>query len=241
MSAAAAPLIALSGASFGYAGRAVVSGVDLAVGAGAFLGIVGPNGAGKTTLFRGMLGLIPPLAGSVARTTDAIGYVPQRESLDPVFPLTVEEVVDMGAYGRLSGLRGLAREERELARRSLERVGLAERARALFSSLSGGQRQRVLIARALMARPRVLLLDEPTSGVDREAQARILALLSDLNAREDIAVLLVSHQIALVREAAPRVLWVADGRVVEGQAAELLAPANLDRLYAIPDAGADEG
>jgi len=226
-------LLRLTKASFGYDGKRVVSEVDLQVDSGLFLGLVGPNGAGKTTLFRGCLGLLAPLAGRVERLSDAIGYVPQREQLDPIYPLRVDEVVHMGAYGRLRGLRGLARAERELARQCLTRVGLADRAAQLFASLSGGQRQRALIARALMSRPRLLLLDEPTSGVDRGAQQQILELLADLNRREDIAVLLVSHQLQMVREAVDQVLWVGGGRVVRGDARELLAPENLDRLYAL--------
>src|SRR5687767_11083355 len=131
-------LLRLSKAAFGYAGKPVIGNVDLEVVSGAFLGIVGPNGAGKSTLFKGCLGLIPPLSGRVERFTDAIGYVPQREQLDSIYPLRVDEVVHMGAYGRLRGLRGLARAERELAERSLARVGLAELASSLFASLSGG-------------------------------------------------------------------------------------------------------
>lgn len=225
-------LLRLADASFGYADRIVVSGVDLTIGAGDFIGIVGPNGSGKTTLFRGMLGLIAPLSGAVERHTAAIGYVPQRESLDSIYPLRVDEVVHMGAYGRLAGLRTLGRGERELARACLARVGLEDRATGAFSSLSGGQRQRVLIARALMTRPRLLLLDEPTSGVDRAAAAQILELLLELRREEQVAVLLVSHQLGLVRESVDDVLWVADGRVERVPARALLDPANVDRLFA---------
>jgi ABC-type Mn2+/Zn2+ transport system ATPase subunit len=224
-------VLRLSNAAFGYDRQPIVSGVDLAIDSGTFLGIVGPNGAGKTTLFRGMLGLLPPLEGRVERLADTIGYVPQRESLDPIFPLRVSEVVSMGAYGRLSGWRSLSREDRRLAHACLERVAMEEHAHASFSSLSGGQRQRVLIARALMVRPRLLLLDEPTSGVDRAAEARILEVLSDLNRRDGISVLLVSHQLGLVRQAVAEILWVADGRVIRGTALDLLRPENLDALF----------
>ena len=234
------PLLLLASAAFGYAQRPVVSGVDLEVGAGDFLGIVGPNGAGKTTLFRGMLGLLAPLAGRVQRGTQAIGYVPQRESLDELFPLRVDEVVRMGAYGRLSSLRTLRREDRALVRACLERVGLADRARDAFASLSGGQRQRVLIARALMVRPKLLLLDEPTSGVDRGARRVILALLRELSARDKLAILLVSHELALLREAVQEVLWVDGGRVQRRAAADLLKPENLDQLFAALGAGDSE-
>ncbi len=229
-------LIRLTNAGFGYSGRVVVSGVDLVVDPGDFLGIVGPNGAGKTTLFRGLLGLIQPLQGQVERGTAAIGYVPQRETLDPIYPLRVDEVVHMGAYGRLSGLRTLRRAELDLARASLERVGLLDRAHDAFAALSGGQRQRVLIARALMARPKLLLLDEPTSGVDRGAQARILELLVELNVKENLAILLVSHQIGMVREAVKGCLWVSDGRVRAGEPHAMLASERLDELYSASEA-----
>jgi ABC-type Mn2+/Zn2+ transport system ATPase subunit len=229
-------LLRLEGAAFGYGARTVVSGVDLAVRAGDFTGIVGPNGSGKTTLFRGLLGLLPPQRGRVVRAGVAVGYVPQRESLDAIFPLSVREVVEMGAYGRLRGLRRLGRIEKALAGELLERVELREHERAPFASLSGGQRQRVLIARALMVRPALLLLDEPTSGIDRSAEAVIQKLLRALNA-EGVAILLVSHQLGLVREEARRVLWVADGRVRAGAPRELLAPERLDRLFAGHGAG----
>ncbi len=224
-----APLLVLRNASFGYSNRATIAGVDLTVDAGAFLGIVGENGSGKTTLLRGILGLLAPLAGTVERGTHAIGYVPQRESLDPLYPLRADEVVHMGAYGRLRGWRGLSRADRELARSCLARVGLAERATATFSSLSGGQRQRVLIARALMVNPELLVLDEPTSGVDRAAEVHILELLRALSREEKRAVLLVSHHLRLVRETVDEVLLVADGRVERGSASSMLHDELIER------------
>lgn len=224
-------LIALDGAAFGYGGRAVLTDVSLRVESGAFVGIVGPNGAGKTTLFRGLLGLLRPLRGTIERGEGAVGYVPQRETLDVLYPLTVREVVEMGAYHRLRGLRGLRAEERRGTQAALTRVGLAELARTPFSALSGGQRQRALIARALLVRPRILLLDEPTSGVDRAAQRTILELLLELNTKDGMTVLLVSHQLALVREAVREAWWVSGGRVVCGDPKEMLSASGLDRLF----------
>ncbi|MCA8968098.1 MAG: ATP-binding cassette domain-containing protein, partial [Planctomycetes bacterium] len=148
------------------------------------------------------------------------------------FPLTVEELVSMGAFGRLRGLRRLSREDRALVGAALEEVGLADRRRAAFSSLSGGQRQRVLIARALLARPELLLLDEPTRGVDRPSEQRVLELLVRLNRERGLAVLLVTHELDLVRRVSRDALWVAGGRVRRGPASELLAPARLEELFA---------
>jgi len=224
-------LLETAGAAFGYDERPVVQGVDLRVERGQFLGIVGPNGSGKTTLFRGLLGLVRPLAGSVVRHTSRIGYVPQREVLDPIYPLTVREVVQMGAYGRLRGWRALAPADRELAGACLARVGLAGRERALFSSLSGGQRQRALIARALMVRPELLLLDEPTSGVDTRAVRQILTLLGELARTEGLAILLVSHQLAMLRAEVPEALWVSERTVTRGPASEMLSPEGIERCF----------
>lgn len=236
MSEAEASLLVARGAAFGYGGKPVVSGVDLEVRPGALIGIAGPNGAGKTTLFRGLLGLLPPLTGTVERGPSPIGYVPQREVFDAVFPLTAEEVVHLGARPDFHGLarlwRSLSHEDREFACACLEQVGLHEERRRPFAALSGGQRQRVLIARALMSRPRLLVLDEPTTGVDRDAARRILDVLHELERSSHLAVLLVSHELPLLRELAHEVLWVADGRVQRGAAERLLAPAALDRLFA---------
>ena len=229
-------LVRLAGASFGYGRVPVLSGVDLEVRPGDFLGIAGPNGAGKSTLLRGVLGIVPPLAGRVERATGAVGYVPQRDSLDASFPLSVEEVAELGAFGRLRGLRRLAREDRELVRESLARVGLSERRRALFSALSGGQRQRALIARALVERPRLLVLDEPTTGVDRPTVELLLRLLDELRRERSLAVLFVSHELALLRGIAPEVLWVEDGRARRGTAEEVLAPSALPAAFRAPAA-----
>jgi manganese/iron transport system ATP-binding protein len=225
------PLVELQAAAFGYEGRRIVSGVDLRIERGSFLGLVGPNGSGKTTLFRGILGLVPLLAGSRQQSAETVfGYVPQRESLDANYPLSAQEVVEMGAYRRLSPSRSLSRLDRREAAQWLERVGLSSHRYAPFSALSGGQRQRILLARALLVRPSVLLLDEPTSGVDRGAQEKILELLGELH-RAGMAILLVSHELVLVREAVAQVLFVADGRVQPGDPSELRSPERLARLF----------
>ncbi len=221
-------VIQLEQAVFGFGDRRVLEDVDLQVESGEFTGIMGPNGAGKSTLLRGMLGLIPARSGRVVRATKHMGYVPQRENLDNVFPLSVIEVVEMGAFGRLSRFSRVSAEDRNLARENLERVGLGDRARDQYSSLSGGQRQRVLIARALVAKPRLLLLDEPTSGIDSKAQHRVMELLSDLNDSEGVAILFVTHNSKPLEGIVNHVLWVADKKVERVPLSELhsISPAS---------------
>ena len=212
-----APLITLRDASFGYDDRRILEHLTFAVGAGDFVALLGPNGAGKTTLLRGVVGLIPLLTGSLEygfdRAANPIGYVPQRESLDPTFPLSVFEVVLMGTYARLTPLQRVGRRQRELTARALDLVGLGAIAAQRFASLSGGQTQRALIARALAAEPRLLLLDEPTAGVDAEATATIMAVLSRLNRDEGLTVLLVTHQLRMLQGLVSGAFWVQDGRV----------------------------
>src|SRR5207244_8379705 len=156
----AEPLLILRDVSFGYENRAILEHVDLELGRGEFGALLGPNGAGKTTLLRGIAGLISPLAGTIRygfdRAASPLGYVPQREALDPTFPLTVREVVLMGTYARLSPLRRVGRRQQMLVTRCLDAVALGPIAEERFASLSGGQRQRALIARALAAEPWIL-------------------------------------------------------------------------------------
>jgi ABC-type Mn2+/Zn2+ transport system ATPase subunit len=212
----------------GYEGRPVLEHVDLELAGGEFIALLGPNGAGKTTLFRGIVGLLPPITGSIEfgfdRATSPLGYVPQRETLDPTFPLTAYEVVLMGTYARLRPGRRAGRRQRSLAARCLGQVGLAAIAEQRFASLSGGQKQRVLIARALAAEPRLLLLDEPTAGVDAEATAAIMDVVSRLNREDGMTVLLVTHQVRMLGGLVSAALWVEDRRVVHAKIADILAP-----------------
>ncbi len=228
-------LLTLRDVSLGYDGRVVIEHLSFAVEYGECLALVGPNGAGKTTLLRGILGLIPVLAGQIEygfdRSTSPPGYVPQRDTLDPIFPLTVFEVVLMGTYGRLALLRPVGRRQRQLAADCLERVGLADLANRPFWALSGGQKQRVLIARALAVEPNLLLLDEPTAGVDPGAATAIMDLLARLNRDQGLTVVLVSHHLRLVRSLVRSVLWVEDGSASKGTAEVMLAPERIMDVF----------
>ncbi len=225
-------LVEIEDAAFGYGERAVLTGVELRIARSTLVGVAGPNGSGKSTLVRGVLGLLAPIRGRVSRNASSLGYVPQRDTLDALFPLTALEVVRMGAFARLRGLRLLPRAERHAARAALERVGLADQARRLFARLSGGQRQRVLLARALLMQPDLLVLDEPTSGVDAEAEAAILALLREFR-DEGLGILLVSHRLEALCQVADQLLWVDAARVERRDPARVLAALRAGPTHAV--------
>ncbi len=209
-------LVKLRDVSLGYGRQPVLEHVTLDLERGEFIALLGPNGAGKTTLLRGIVGLLPVLTGTIEygfdRWSSPFGYVPQRERLDPTFPLSALEVALMGTYAHLRPLRRAGRTQRQVAQKSLESVGLGAIADQRFASLSGGQMQRVLIARALAAEPTLLVLDEPTAGVDAEATAAIMDVVSRLNREEGLTILLVTHQVRMLRGIANAVVWVQDRR-----------------------------
>jgi ABC-type Mn2+/Zn2+ transport system ATPase subunit len=229
------PALALDAVSFGYDGRPVLRDVSFTIEEGEFCALLGPNGAGKTTLLRGVLGLVPCLAGRITygmdRRASPPGYVPQRESLDPIFPLTVLEVVLMGTFARLRPLQPAGRRQHRLAAACLAQVGLESIASEPFWALSGGQKERVLIARALAAEPRLLLLDEPTAGVDPGATAAIMDVISRLNHEQGLTVVLVSHHLRIVRQVVRSVIWVDEGAAVKGTAEELLSPERIADVF----------
>jgi manganese/zinc/iron transport system ATP- binding protein len=227
----------LRGVTIGYDQSPVLAGIDLRLPQGSFTALLGANGTGKTTLLRTLLGIIPPLSGSIEfpayLTRPAIfGYVPQRETLDPIYLLSSLEVVLMGAFGRVGPGRFPGRHERLLARECLAATGADSLAAKPFAELSGGQKQRVLIARALLAQPDILFLDEPTAGIDPASAREILALLSQLSRERGLTLLMVSHDLPAVRRTVERVIWLHQGRVLEGPVQELLGRENLENLLA---------
>jgi len=182
---------------------------------GEFVALVGSNGSGKTTLVRGLLGLISPVGGRVERADGLrLGYVPQRETLDPLYPLSGFDVTLLGACRDLPFWRPAGRAERATAREALEAVHATGFADRRYGTLSGGQRQRILIARALATRPALLLLDEPTAGVDPETEAAIVELLQRLRHEHRVAIWMVTHQLQAVGGRVDRMLRLEDGRLV---------------------------
>lgn len=221
-----------------YGRRPVLWNVDLTVPGACLFGIIGPNGAGKSTLLKAALGLVP-LAGGEVRILGApleqvrsrVGYVPQRESVDWDFPVTVTDVVLMGTYARLGWLRRPGLRERSLAAECLDRVGLSDVADRQIGRLSGGQQQRVFLARALAQQADVYFLDEPMAGVDARSQERIFRVLSDLRA-EGRLVVIVHHDLRSVAEWFDAVALIDMRLVATGPVAEVLTPENLRRTYA---------
>ena len=209
------PLVSLQNVSLGYDSEPVLQNVDLTIYPGDLIGLAGPNGSGKTTLFRVILGLLPILSGALSRNCPLsnFGYVPQSAALDAQFPLSTAEVVEMGAYGRIRSYEFFPAAEKKQIGKVLEQVGLRQLAARSFFSLSGGQKQRILIARALMVKPKIMILDEPLSGVDEESRTSISELLVQLTRKNDLAVFFSSHDIPMVRSVADRLLRVDKGRI----------------------------
>ena len=221
-----------------YGRRPVLWNIDLVVADPCLFGIVGPNGAGKSTLLKAALGLVPLAGGSVrffghpfAEVRGRVGYVPQRESVDWDFPVSVGDVVLMGTYARLGWFRRPGSRERDLARDSLARVGLTDVAGRQIGKLSGGQQQRVFLARALAQQADVSLLDEPMAGVDARSQELIFGVLAELRDAGRLVVV-VHHDLRTAADWFDRVALVDRRLVAVGATADVLTPANLERTYA---------
>ncbi|GAA2703416.1 metal ABC transporter ATP-binding protein [Actinoplanes palleronii] len=226
-----------TGASVGYQGVPVLTGIDLDLRAGQRLALVGPNGAGKSTLIKSMLGLTQLLAGTAtvldrppARARGLAGYVPQTDTLDADFPVSVRQVVMMGRYRHLGWWRPARAADRGAVDEALDRVGLADRAGRRFGALSGGQRQRVLLARAIVSEPRLLLLDEPFNGVDVVSQEAIVRVLRELSAA-GTALVISTHDLAVARDLADLICLINGRQWAVGPVGETLTAATLRQAY----------
>jgi ABC-type Mn2+/Zn2+ transport system ATPase subunit len=221
--------------SVGYGKRPILTEVDFTVPEGDFLGVVGPNGSGKTTILRALLGTLRPLAGEVRLAPGLrFGYVPQRDQVDYGFPLKVVDVVMMGRYDRIGLGRRPGASDREAAYAALEHVGIRDLADRQLASLSGGQRQRALIARALVGQPNVLILDEPTNGMDLVSTTQILGLARELHERDRLTVIMVSHALNEVANYVERIALVMNGAFRIGSVDEILNEKVLSSMYGIP-------
>lgn len=235
---AAAPALRLDDAAFGYAGRPAVSGLAFAVESGEAVAVIGANGSGKSTLLKGVLGLVPRLAGQVEIQGNArrdprrtlVGYLPQRDSIDPELPVTLRQVVTMGRYRRLGLFRWPSSRDRDVIARALELVGLTALAGRRFGDLSGGQRQRGLLARAIAAEPALLLLDEPFNGLDQTNRAALLDAIGRLKA-QGVAVLVSTHDLQIAREVCEKVLFLDGAQVAYGPRDLVLTLENVQATF----------
>jgi zinc transport system ATP-binding protein len=223
--------VELESVSFGYdPRRPVLDNVTLAIPEGQFVAIAGPNGGGKTTLLRVIVSLNRPQSGTVRVFGEPVGvaarlghvaYLPQRAHLGIEAPATVAEVVSAGRVSRRRLVGPLTADDRRAVEAAITRVGLAARADEPVATLSGGQQQRAFIAKAIAAEPRLLILDEPTTGVDADAQDALAALLARLHGELRVTILYVSHEFGAVEHVAERLLLVRGGITFDGSPADL--------------------
>lgn len=225
-------LISLKDVAAGYNGEEILDGINLEIRVGDFFALMGANGSGKTTLLKTIAGILKPVRGEVFHkdTENLIGYVPQRESLNPAFLLTGYEVVLMGTYGRAKPGRPLQQKEKEFAKKCLQLIESEGFAKKPFFELSGGQRQRILIARALATRPRLLLLDEPTAGVDSPTIQSIMETLNKLNAEQGLSILLVTHDVSVVKKYVKKLLIIQNKKVHLTTVQDIATPEKIAAL-----------
>jgi zinc/manganese transport system ATP-binding protein len=231
-------ILSVEGISVRLSGREILRDVSFAIRPGEFTGLIGSNGAGKTTLLRVILGLQAPDSGRVlldghprSHRNPVIGYVPQKFLLDADMPLRARDLVGLGIDAQRFGIPWPSRARRALVDQMLQAVDATAFADARVGLLSGGEQQRVLIAHALIARPKLLLLDEPLANLDLRAGREVVALLARIAAEQHVAVLISAHEMNALLPAMDRIVYIADGRAASGTTAEVVRADVLSELY----------
>ena len=227
---AGATVFSAKNASIGYSQTPVLTGITLSLSPGHALALIGPNGSGKTTLMRALLGSAQLISGELSCPLDFLGYVPQNSDIDLSFPINLRQVVEMGMYPKTKPLRPLSREQKEEVSAALEQIGLADRARERFGTLSGGQRQRVLVARALVAKPRLVLLDEPFNGLDEPNREALLSLINQAKA-QGTAFMISTHDYRVATEVCDESLIVAGRQVAYGPTSQVFRPEIINEAF----------
>jgi zinc transport system ATP-binding protein len=226
-------VISLDNVSYGYNSDLVLENISFKAEQGDLLGIIGPNGAGKTTLFSLILGLLEGYQGKITlfnedirnnrKALKRVGYIPQKKNINQGFPATVEEIVSLGVPGRKTN--------KDVIISALKIVGLLQQKDKRIGELSGGQQQRVLIAKALVNEPELLILDEPTTGIDLETQDRFYTLLRNLNSERNITIILASHDLDAINRLANKVACVNRKMSFHGDAREFFGNEQLLKSY----------
>lgn len=234
-------VVELSGVTLKIAGRSILHDVALSVHPGEFVGLIGPNGAGKTTLLRLILGLLRPSSGSVkvfgepvSRGNSRIGYVPQHQSLHADMPLRGRDFVRLGITGDRFGLVPMGDSVEMRVAKALQEVEAAAYADAPVGRLSGGEQQRLMLAQALVAKPDLLLLDEPLANLDLRSRRDVVNLVGTVCRNRNIAVLFVAHDVNPLVSVMDRVLYLANGHAVTGRPDEVIRTEVLTDLFGFP-------
>jgi zinc transport system ATP-binding protein len=220
------PLVSVNNVSFSFGTTKILDKITFSISAGDFLAIIGPNGSGKTTLLKIILGILQPDKGSVQllgenikvfKQWEKIGYVPQKATnIDSLFPVSVREVVAMGLLSQKKFPRFIRRRDEGAIDRALEQVNLKDFKNRRIGELSGGQQQRVFIARAIVNRPLILFLDEPTTGVDAETQEKFYSMLGNLNLAEKITIVIITHDLGIVNKRVNKIACLNQRLVFHG-------------------------
>ena len=223
----------------GYDGKTVLQDLNFEVLAGNYLCIVGENGSGKSTLMKTILGLQPPISGRILTgdglRKNEIGYLPQQTIVQKDFPASVREIVLSGCQGRCGSRPFYSKEEKQLALDAMEKMQITQLERRCYRELSGGQQQRVLLARALCATQKILLLDEPVSGLDPKVTAEMYALIEKLNREDGITLIMISHDITASVKYASHILHIGDTVFFGTKSEYLRSPQG--RLFAVEKGG----
>ncbi len=234
--------IEVSDLSVSYGDKRILSGVSFQIDAGEFVGIIGPNGSGKTTLLKSLIGLVPVESGRITilgrdarkelpAIRKEIGYLPQKQSINPMVPVLVRDAVLMGRYGTLGLFRRPKKEDHQAVEEALKKVGMLDKIDEPIGHLSGGQQQRVFIARALVHNPKIIFLDEPTTGLDVPSQASIIELIQELHENYGLTVMMVTHDINQISAYASKILYINRKIVAQGDVASVCRPEILREVY----------
>jgi zinc transport system ATP-binding protein len=237
------PIFSIRDVSFHVRGQDILSNISFDISTSEYIAIIGPNGGGKTTLIRILLGLEEPSSGEVRifgkklqdfKEWHKIGYVPQRATLvDESFPATAQDVVNMGRTSQRKLFSLMGKEDKELVKDAMLKMDVYNLKDKMVGTLSGGQRQRVMIARALASKPEILILDEPNTGVDMNSQKRFYALLKELNTKEGITIVFITHDIGVIADDIARLFTINQKAIICNNPKEALSCEEMSELYGI--------
>lgn len=232
------PILELTDASFGYGGERAVESINATLHEGESLALIGPNGSGKSTLLKGILGLTEHISGELlvlgqaaGKALDQVGYLPQSHNRDSNIPVTAQQVVGMGLYKQLGAFHRIGNAERAQIHAALEQVGLQDMSKTRFNELSGGQQQRVILARSLVSKPELILLDEPFNGLDQPNRDALLSTVKELRA-SGTAIVISTHDLDLARDACTHVMLLNKVQIGFGPIASTLTLDLIEITFA---------